>query len=88
MRRKYFDPPKRLSSYYQKVVDNVRAESQAEACMHLEKSDFLSEDELSILRWGKNATGILPKRFSQGSNSREIYRSATAIECLVSEFMT
>jgi len=85
VRRKFFNPPTRLSSYYKKVVDNVRAESQAEACMLLENSKFLSDEELNILRWGKNATGILPKRFNHGSGSREIYRNATAIECLVSD---
>ena len=74
----------------------------------------LSEEELDVLRWGRNATGaralrpapfpmctaapgsaahqhllrragVVPKRIAAGGQlKRETYRSATALECLVS----
>lgn len=36
-----------------------------------------------MLRWGTNATGTMPKRTTTGALSREAYREATALECLV-----
>ncbi len=74
----------RMADYYGAVVNTVRAEAQADAYTVLMEDSFLTEEELEVLRWGKNATGTSPKRLSQNGLSKEIYRSATAIECLVS----
>lgn len=84
VRRKYFFPPSRVSDYYAAVVGQVRAESQAEAHANMLHLNLLTEDEQDVLRWGRNATGTSPKRFNQGGPSREVYRAATAVECLVS----
>lgn len=83
VRRRNFHPPTRVSDYYAVVVSQVRAEAQAEAYRTLESGTFLTLEERDVLRWGRNATGTSPKRLSQGGMTREIYRAATAIECLV-----
>lgn len=82
-RRRFFYPPTRNSSYYASVIDKVRAESQSAAFHLLSNGGSLSEEECKILRWGKNASGTLPKRLNKSKVDREIYREATAIECLV-----
>jgi ribonuclease-3 family protein len=72
-----------VSDYYAIVVSQVRAEAQSVAYKTLDSGDFLTDEERDVLRWGRNATGTSPKRVSQGGMTREIYREATAIECLV-----
>jgi len=66
----------------------VRAEAQSAAFKHLIETNFLTKEELEVLRWGKNASGSLPKRLNKSKPSREIYREATAIECLVGYLYT
>jgi len=46
---------------------------------------LLSEDEREVLRWGHNARvgQNTPKRLMQGKQL-DIYKKATALECLVS----
>jgi ribonuclease-3 family protein len=83
IRRKNFYPPSRVSDYYAIVVSQVRAEAQSAAYRTLDSGDFLTDEERDVLRWGRNATGTSPKRVSQGGMTKEIYREATAIECLV-----
>ena len=84
VRRKFFYPPSRVADYYAAVVAQVRAEAQAEAYTALVNGAFLEADEKDVLRWGRNATGTSPKRLSQGGFNKEVYRAATAVECLVS----
>jgi len=84
IRRKNFYPPSRVSDYYAVVVSQVRAEAQSAAYKTLDTSDFLTSEERDVLRWGRNATGTSPKRLSQGGMTKQIYREATAVECLVS----
>lgn len=83
VRRKNFYPPSRVSDYYAIVVSHVRTEAQSAAYKALDSSDFLTQEERDILRLGRNATDTSPKRLSQGGMTKEIYREATAIECLV-----
>ena len=83
MRSRFFSPPKDMASYYSTVVSKVRAEAQAKAVKFLIEEDFLSDSEREILRWGRNASGTLPKRLASSNLTREIYRGATALECLV-----
>lgn len=56
---------------------------QAALFDHLLCSDALSEQELSILRWGKNAKVKTPKRLTI-NHQQGTYKKATAMECLVS----
>jgi 23S rRNA maturation mini-RNase III len=49
----------------------------------LSATPFLTNDERDVLRWGRNAKVSVPKRFTAVKNG-EVYRKATAIECLVS----
>lgn len=84
VRRKYFSPPKNMAAYHRLVVDSVRAEKQAVHFENLMEGDFLQNQERQVLRWGRNATGgSAPKRFSKPQVTREVYRAATAVECLV-----
>lgn len=83
VRRLHFCPPTHASRYRQAVIQNVRAESQSEAFSKLVDSGILTEEERSVLRWGKNASGTLPKRLSSDRVQRSVYREATAVECLV-----
>lgn len=82
-RRKFFSPPVHVASYYTSVVEEVRAEAQATAFENLKEWEKLTEEEGDVLRWGKNASGTLPKRLNKTKVEREIYRQATAMECLV-----
>ena len=76
IRTYYLLPPKRLSTYHQQIVNQVRAESQAKQLRSL--VPYLTELELEIVRRGRNATGKIPHRLSP-----EIYQQATALEALI-----
>lgn len=72
----YLLPPKRISRYHQKVVAQVRAESQATVLQQL--MPYLTEIEQDILRRGRNATKKHPRRLSP-----LIYQQATSLETLI-----
>jgi ribonuclease-3 family protein len=72
----YLLPPKRLNNYHDHVVDQVRAESQANTLRSL--TPHLTEPELEILRRGRNATAGIPRRLDP-----EIYQQATSLETLI-----
>lgn len=76
MRRSYLLPPRRLETYHQQVVSQVRAESQAKHLRSLEP--HLTDLELDILKRGRNAAHNRPKRVNP-----EIYQQATSLEALV-----
>ncbi|MGL5083933.1 MAG: Mini-ribonuclease 3 [Microcoleaceae cyanobacterium] len=77
MRDIYLLPPKRSRLYYQLVVSQVRAETQANHLQSLEP--HLSAAEQEILRRGRNATSSRgPKRLDPG-----VYQQATSLEALV-----
>lgn len=76
VRTRYLLPPKRLSTYHQQVVAQVRAESQAEQLQLIEP--YLTDSEREILRRGRNAATGGPQRLSP-----EIYQRATSLETLV-----
>lgn len=82
-RNLFFHPPMHASKYRSSVVKMVRAEAQSEAFARLLKNGILTEKEEEILRWGKNASGTLPKRLSTDKLKMSVYREATAVECLV-----
>jgi ribonuclease III family protein len=72
-----------MDAYYSSVVGDVRAEAQAVHCRSLEDGAFLMSGEKEVLRWGRNAPGTMPRRLAQAGGTREVYRAATAVECLV-----
>lgn len=76
IRTYYLLPPKRVNSYHDRVVANVRAESQAAHLRSL--SSHLTHEELEILRRGRNAASGSPKRLDP-----HIYQQATSFETLI-----
>ncbi|KAL4444377.1 hypothetical protein ABPG75_012114 [Micractinium tetrahymenae] len=82
VRRRFFYPPSAKDSYFSQVVHHVRAETQEQLYKRLLDRAFLTDAERDVLRWGRNATGVTPKRLSDTELKRETYRAATAMECL------
>jgi ribonuclease III family protein len=76
MRTQYLLPPSRIRDYHQRVVDCVRAETQAAFAIAL--LPYLSDAEKQILKQGRNAATGQPKRLSP-----EVYQQATALETLI-----
>ncbi|MGF1498830.1 MAG: Mini-ribonuclease 3 [Elainellaceae cyanobacterium] len=69
-------PPRRLHTQHIQVVRQVRAESQARHLQRLQPQ--LTEDELEIVRRGRNAASKPPKRMDL-----TLYQQATSFETLV-----
>ncbi|MBD2043579.1 Mini-ribonuclease 3 [Microcoleus sp. FACHB-672] len=76
IRKSYLMPPRRLQTYHNQVVAQVRAETQARHLRLLEP--HLTSTELDILRRGRNAALGRPKRVAP-----EIYQQATSLEALI-----
>lgn len=68
-------PPQRLQTYHQKVVQRVRAETQAQYLAWLQPQ--LTDAEREIVRRGRNAAPRGPKRVDPST-----YQDATALEML------
>ncbi|MGI0489660.1 Mini-ribonuclease 3 [Pantanalinema rosaneae CENA516] len=76
IRQYYLVPPKRIQTYHNQVVAQVRAEQQA---IHLRSLlPHLTTTELDILRRGRNAATGKPKRVDS-----ETYQQATSLETLI-----
>lgn len=69
-------PPKRIRTYHQRVVAQVRAETQAAHLQSLQP--HLTPSEQEILRQGRNAAPGGPKRLDPA-----IYQRATGFETLL-----
>lgn len=76
VRMQYLLPPKRVQLYHDQVVAAVRAEAQANYLSSLQPN--LSEQELDIVKRGRNAAARGPKRLNP-----EIYQQATSLETLL-----
>ncbi|MBF2066764.1 MAG: ribonuclease III [Calothrix sp. C42_A2020_038] len=76
IRMYYLLPPQRLNSYHRSVVEQVRAEMQANHLQAL--APHLTEIELEIVRRGRNAATRRPKRVPA-----ETYQQATSLETLI-----
>lgn len=76
VRLQYLHPPRRIQTFHQQVVAQVRAETQAQQLLSL--ASLLTEAEQDIVRRGRNAATGKPKRLSI-----EIYRQATGFEALL-----
>ena len=69
-------PPKKKNIYHAQVVKQVRAEGQV-ACLEKLKP-HLTETEIEILRWGRNAASGGPRRVSLA-----LYQEASSLETLI-----
>lgn len=76
IRHYYLAPPKRIQTYHNQVVGQVRAEQQASHLRSLLPQ--LTPIELDILRRGRNAANGKPKRIDL-----ETYQQATSLETLI-----
>lgn len=72
----YLLPPRRPETYHHLVVAQVRAETQAKMLQTL--SPHLRDNELEIVRRGRNAATGRPKRVDPGT-----YQHATSLETLI-----
>lgn len=69
-------PPQRPQHFHQQVVEQVRAERQAEVLALI--SDHLTEQEQDIVRRGRNASPRGPRRLAPIT-----YQQATSLETLL-----
>lgn len=76
IRMHYLYPPQRTQVYHRLVVDQVRAEAQANQLQTLMPE--LTTQEQDVVRRGRNAASNPPKRLNA-----DIYRQATGFEALV-----
>lgn len=80
-RRFYFAPARLHATYVAKVTSTTRAEAQAAVVTALAAKGHLTEAELGIVKWGRNAqTGKVPERLRANG---KLYREATSLEVLV-----
>jgi ribonuclease-3 family protein len=76
VRMYYLLPLQRPDTYHRLVVAQVRAEKQA---LHLRSlTPYLNQNELEIVRRGRNAATGRPKRVDP-----EVYQQATSLETLI-----
>ena len=59
-------------------LNYVSAKSQRHHLERLENSNFLTEEEMEIVKWGRNAKGVKSK-----SSDIVTYRLATGLEALI-----
>lgn len=76
IRCSYLFPPRRIQTYHQLVVSQVRAEAQAEHLASL--MPLLTQEELVWLKRGRNAATGRPKRVDPAT-----YQQATSLEVLI-----
>ena len=76
IRLNYLWPPRRLQTYHQQVVAQVRAENQAQYLQQL--TPQLTVAELELVRRGRNAAGGKPRRLDA-----ETYGQASGFETLL-----
>nr|WP_072013824.1 ribonuclease III domain-containing protein [Myxosarcina sp. GI1] len=69
-------PPKRMADYHNLVIRQVKAEAQAAKLEILEP--YLTALEKDILRRGRNACRVKPKRLTL-----KVYQQATSFETLI-----
>jgi ribonuclease-3 family protein len=80
-----FNPPTKPLDYDLKTKRLARAEAQDFILRALVDGDALSEEELSVVKWGRNAAyGNVPTRLrGKGKGGHGTYRNASALECLI-----
>ena len=70
--------PGRSADLHRAVVAEVRADAQAEALAWLEAAALLTDEELDLVRRGRNRAGRGPRRGESGT-----YGRATGFETMV-----
>ncbi|KAG0626193.1 hypothetical protein M758_2G109500 [Ceratodon purpureus] len=81
VRRHFLTPPQNVDSYNKRVMSLVCCEAQDAMLQQLLKSNFLTDEERDVVRWGKNIdTG--QRRASRRAGSKA-YSSASALETLI-----
>ncbi len=70
----YLLPAKKIADYHHKVVEKVRAETQASYLQSIHH--LLTENELNWVRRGRNAVNKSPRRLSL-----QIYQQASSANC-------
>lgn len=85
VRALFFYPPSKPLDYDLKTKRVARAEAQDFLLRKLIDSGSLTEDEISIVKWGRNAAyGNIPSRLKgKGKGGHGTYRNASALECLI-----
>ena len=68
----------KIGELQQRSLDYVSAKSQRRHLENLENNNFLSSEELEIVKWGRNAKGAKNK-----STDIVTYRLATGLEALI-----
>lgn len=76
VRGSFLLPPKRIQVFHQQVVNQVRAEQQAQQVQRL--LPLLTEAEQDLLRRGRNASSRGPRRVDS-----QIYQQSTGFEALI-----
>ncbi len=76
IRSNFLFPPKRIASYHNQVIEQVRAETQAAHLRSLEP--YLTDSEKEILRRGRNAAKGKSRR-----TSAAVYQQASSLETLI-----
>lgn len=76
VRGSFLLPPKRIQTFHQQVVYQVRAEQQAQQVQRL--LPLLTAAEQDLLRRGRNASSRGPRRVDS-----QIYQQSTAFEALI-----
>ncbi|BAQ65741.1 Ribonuclease III family protein [Geminocystis sp. NIES-3709] len=76
IRTHYLLPPKKISDYHHRVVEKVRAETQAIYLQQL--YPILTDIELNWVRRGRNSVNKSPRRLSL-----QTYQQASALETLL-----
>lgn len=76
IRTHYLLPPKKIADYHHKVVEKVRAETQASYLQKL--YPLLTEVESNWVRRGRNSVNKSPRRLSL-----QVYQQATGLETLL-----
>ena len=68
----------KIGELQQRSLDYVSARSQRKHLERLENANFLTEEELNIVKWGRNAKGAKTKHADIVT-----YRLATGLETLI-----
>lgn len=68
----------RIGDLQEQSLNYVSARSQRKHLERLENANFLTEDELELVKWGRNAKGARSK-----STDVVTYRLATGLEALI-----
>ncbi|KAI4355517.1 hypothetical protein L6164_004281 [Bauhinia variegata] len=80
-RRHFLFPPLSIEEYNDRVMAVVRCEAQDALLQKLLNSDFLSDQERDVLRWGKNINSS--KTRTKRRAGAAVYNRASSLETLI-----